>query len=246
MPTVLGIDWAADMAADFGDDLYDCTFVKTTGESVDPANPNGPPLSSSATYSCKAIAFSYDVQQIDGESITQADYAVMILLGTIEAVSDDAEQATLDLADETAHVDTVLRAVAAGTTGNSITVELVDDAVLDSGTISEVGTNVRIGFLAGATTVAMLEALLSQSSLLEVATNGTQGTVLDASDAFSAVALAGGVDASSAAAASVIPGPTDTVTIPPPNQTVAKTGRIVGIDAMTQASVTVQVRGEHL
>jgi predicted hotdog family 3-hydroxylacyl-ACP dehydratase len=246
MPSALGIDWATEMAGIFGGDLYDCTFVKGTPGGVDPSNPNGRPLDTTATYRCKGIAFSYDIQQIDGEHVTQADYAVMILLGTIEAVLDDAVKATLDLGGETLNVDTVARARAAGATGNTITMELVDDAIAQAGTIVEVGSNVRIGFLSGSTTVADIEALLAGSTLLEVGTAGTGANVLAVGDAFAAVALAGGSDATSAPVTGVVPGPLDDVTIPPPNQTTNKTAVVIGVDAITQAAVTVQVRGEHL
>lgn len=53
-------------------------------------------------------------------------------------------------------------------------------------------------------------------------------------------------DDSDAPAPSAIPQIGDQVTAPPPGQSAAKTGTVVNIDAVTQASVTVRVRGPAL
>lgn len=137
MATVLGIDWAADFFAELGDDLQDVSFSRSTLGAFDANNPTAAPSSSTATYTGKGLAFSYEVQNVDGEHITRGDYAVMIMLGSI-------------------------------------------------------------------------------------------------------------IDADEDPAPGVIPAVGDTVTAPPPGQTVAKTGTVVNIDAVTQASVTVRVRGPAL
>ncbi len=82
MPTVLGIDWSADMAALLGDELYAGSFTKSTPDSFDASNP----VSASPdvdTYTFKGIAFSYAIGDLDSEQVTQGSWRVMILLGTI-------------------------------------------------------------------------------------------------------------------------------------------------------------------
>lgn len=65
--------------------------------------------------------------------------------------------------------------------------------------------------------------------------------------AYSVVILRGTIrNASLALTPSAIPNPGDTISVPPPNETVAKAGAIIGVSAVTQATVTVQVRGELL
>lgn len=87
MATVLGIDWAADFTADLADDLQDVSFTRTTLGAFDADNPTAAPSASSATYDARGLAFAYEEQNVDGEHITRGDYAVMILLGTIELAS---------------------------------------------------------------------------------------------------------------------------------------------------------------
>ena len=41
----------------------------------------------------------------------------------------------------------------------------------------------------------------------------------------------------------VVPQPGDSISIPPPGQTVAKNARVVNVEAVTEAQVTIQVRG---
>lgn len=137
----LGIDWAGDMAAVFGDELYDASFVKTTTGAYNPDDPTGPPAVTQATYACKAIAFSYVEEFVAGELIKRGDYKVLILLDTIALVGEDSELTPV------------------------------------------------------------------------------QG---------------------------IIPNPGDGISVPPPNETTPKNGAIVAISSVTQASVTVVVRGEGL
>lgn len=42
---------------------------------------------------------------------------------------------------------------------------------------------------------------------------------------------------------SVMPAPGDTISIPPPNETAAQTGRVIDVEAVTEAAITLQVRG---
>lgn len=115
-------------------------------------------------------------------------------------VSGSAVKAELDLDTPSADLDTVVRAKTAGAAGNSITVAAVGDSAPAAGvTISEAGNAVTIHFESGVSTVANVETAIGTSStLIEVKTAGTGATVLTAGgppgDAFSATALAGGVD----------------------------------------------------
>jgi len=93
MTTVLGIDWAADMAEVFGGDIYDATFVRFGVGTYDDEHPSGPTNPTPATYTAKGRASSYKKRYVDGELIIKGDYRVMLLRGTIKtspaaAVSD--------------------------------------------------------------------------------------------------------------------------------------------------------------
>lgn len=243
---ILGLDWSARMATRFGARLYSASFAKVTAGALTEADAAGAPANTTATYTCKGIAFGYSAEFISGELVKIGDYRVMILLGTIAAAVDDGVQAELDLSTLTDNVDTVIRAIADGTDGNAITIELVADGATGAGALLELVTNVRISYLADVTTVADIEALLASSTLVEVETAGTGASVLDAGDAFASAPLAGGVDASTAQAPGIIPNAGDTVSIPPPGQTVAKTGTVVRVESVSQASVTIHVRGVSL
>lgn len=132
--------------------------------------------------------------QVQTEATSLA-VAEEVILGAIpDAGVDNGVRAFLDLSDITAHVDTVVEAVNEGTDGNKLTIEFVGDAVAGAGTITEVGTNTRIGFLPSTSTVADIEALLATSTNLRIKTAGTGATVLDATDEVGASPLAGGVN----------------------------------------------------
>lgn len=91
MATVLGRDFAARMAAQFGGRLYDASFTKTTPGAINVGDAAGAPTDTTDTYTCSAIAFSYGSEFIDGEKLKMGDYRVTILLGTI--VDEDEEPA---------------------------------------------------------------------------------------------------------------------------------------------------------
>jgi hypothetical protein len=48
------------------------------------------------------------------------------------------------------------------------------------------------------------------------------------------------------AAPGIIPGPNDSISVPPPNQTTPIAGVVVDVVSLTQAAVTLHVRGEGL
>lgn len=240
---VLGVDWSADMAGHFADELLKGTFTKrTNGDTYDASDPSGPPDVDEDTYGFSGHPFSYDVSLIDGERIIRGDYAVIILLGSIN--ENDAVKASLDLDDVTDNIDTVIRARVAGASGDEIVVSLIGDASSSAGELEESDTEVALHFQDGGTTVAQLEALIATSTLIEVQTAGTPSNVLDAiADAVSAVALAGGTDGTPASA---VPEVDDLISIAPPGATAAMEGRIIDVGSISQASVTVQVRGPGL
>ena len=72
------------MAARFGGRLSSGSFVRKTITGVDSANPAGPPLSTSATYTCDVVALGYQERYVDGEFIKKGDYRVVVLRGTVE------------------------------------------------------------------------------------------------------------------------------------------------------------------
>jgi len=246
MSELIGIDWSATFADLFGGQLTTATFVRKDVTGYNPADPTGAPTTTDSSYQCEAIAWAYDERFVDGEKVFKGDYRVTILVGSIVAVANDAVEATLDLDPLSPNADTIIAARLAGAAGNQITVELVGDALAAAGTIAEVGTNIRLGFLPGSTTVAQLEALLATSALVEVGTPGTAGNVLAVGDELAATPLAGGVNATMTQAPGVVPRPGDTISVPPPGQTTPKPGRVVGPGPVTAAFVTVQVRGEPM
>jgi hypothetical protein len=241
--TILGRDLKARVAARFAGRLRTVTIARAVGSAVNPAAPSGPPLSTTATYTADGASFGYEARDVDGESIKIGDYRVTVMLGSVLAVADDAVAASLDLGAETVNADTVIAALVSGAGGNEITVELVGDAVTQAGTLVEHGTNVRIGYLPGSTTVADLEALLATSALVEVLTPGTGATVLLVGDALAATPLAGGLAATTAIAGSFTPAVGDLVTCPPPGSSTSKTARAVALEVLTEAFATVRVRG---
>lgn len=243
MSTLLGRDPAAIVAARTSGRLRALSFVRTTNTGVDTEDPAGPPTQSTATYEAEGISFGYDVRLVDGERVQVGDYRVMIPIGSISAAVDDSVTASLDLGAVTDNVDTVLEAIASGVDGNDITVELVGDAVTQAGTISEVGTNVRIGFLPDTTTIADLELLVMASTLVQVLSAGTGANVMDVNDELASELLSGGVNASTVQAPGVLPAVDDTISACPPGQTVQRSGRIVQVGPVTEAAVTVHVVG---
>jgi hypothetical protein len=241
MTTVLGRDFRSTFAAQFAGRLYAATFTKFTPGTVDSSDAAAGTNPTAAVYACDAIAFGYKERDIDGTLVKKGDYKVTITLDSIASVISDATSATLAMSGVTSHVDAVVQAREPGAFGNALTIELVPDASSPAGAIVEVGTNVKLRYQSGVTTEAQLEALISQSAQIYVVTPGTPGHILDLTDRLASTPLAGGND-NSVTAADVVPNPSDTITVPPPGETVAKTGRIIDISSITQATVTVQVR----
>ncbi len=244
MTTVLGRDFRTTMASHFAGRLYPATFTKFTQGDIDPDDAAGGSNPTPAVYACDAIAFGYSEKDVDGTLVKKGDYKVTITLGSIAAEIEDAVAAVLDLASVTAgDLDTVIAAREPGAGGNAITVELRDDSSVDAGERVQIGTHIAFRFKPDVTTREQLESVIEASSLVDVS-SGTSSptTALTSADAFVSVALAGGVD-NSVTPADVVPNPSDLVSVPPPGETDAKTGRIIGVLSITQATVTVQVRG---
>lgn len=231
------------VAERFGGRLSDVTITRVLATGPNPADPAGPPLSTTATYVGDGIAFGYGSRKIDGEQVLLADYKVVVLLGTLRAVADDAAAASLDLPGVA--LDTIVEARVEGAAGNAITVELVGDAGAAAGTLIEIGTNVRLGYLPSSTTIAQLEALFSSSTLARVSTPGTGATVLGAGAAFAATPLAGGTDATVAITGDgFVPRSDDRISGPAPGQVVSRSGRIADVRPVTHAAATCHVIGE--
>jgi hypothetical protein len=239
--SILGRDFKTTFASQFAGRLYPASFTKFTSGVVDPNDAAAAGSPTSADYVCDGIALAYHERDVDGSIVKKGDYKVVIMLGSIASVVDDAVAASLALGGILPHADTVIVAKVAGAAGDRITVELVGDGPAEC-TIVEVGTNVRIGFMPAVTTVMQLENAIDHSTLVEVGTSGTLVSFLEIGDELAATPLAGGVD-NSVEPANVVPNPTDLIRIPPPGQDVAKQGRILEILAITQAAVTVAVRG---
>lgn len=102
--------------------------------------------------------------------------------------------ATLDLADHTVRVDTVVAAADSGEGGNDITLAFVADGT-GAGTLSEGAYPALVfHYESGVTTVTDFESAVAASTYLDVETAGTGANLITATgDTFSAVNLAGGV-----------------------------------------------------
>lgn len=154
---------------------------------------------------------------------------------TVSAVADGtpAVKASrdMDAGGGTPHWDTVIRAKVAGTAGNSITIELVAGAPTAAGVLTEVGQHVKIQFKATVTasTVADIETLIAGSTLIEVATPGTPGDALDATDVLASVALTGGTDATAPSVVEV--GSAVTLHFTPGTTTVEEMEAVITSDA---------------
>lgn len=242
--SVLGHDVRGSFAARLAGRLYSATLTRVTTGDVDPSRAAGAPAITTATYTCDGIAFAYKADYVAGERIEMTDYRVTIILGSLVLVGDDAAKASLAMGGVTPDVDTVVRAQLAGAAGDGITVELVGDASDGAGTIVEVGLNVRVGFQPGVSTVADFEALIGDSTLLEVETAGTAGNVLLVGDELAATPLTGGADPTLTPATDVIPQPGDTISIPPPGEDATATATIIELASMTNAAATFRVQGQ--
>jgi hypothetical protein len=240
---VLGRDFKARFAERFAGRLYSATLTRITTGAVDPTDAAGAPATTTVVYLCEGAAFHFDSSYIDGEFVKSTDFRVMLLLGSFELVADDAVKASLNLATVTDVVDTIVRARATGIGGNSITIEFVGDASFGAGDRVEVGTNVKIRFQPGVSTVADIEALIDGSALIEIDTVGTGATILSILDVVSSTPLANGVDGTKTPADSVVPQPGDTISIPPPGQTVARDAIVEKIETITNAAVTFRAAG---
>lgn len=242
MSLLLGRDFAQTFGARFAGRLDPASFTKFTTTTPDDANPSGPWNEDDQAYVCEAVALGYAEEDVDGSIVKRGDYRVVIMRASIGIANDDAATSMLDLSTVTTNADSVLASLTPGLLGDTFFVALVGDALAQAGSLEENDSEVTIHFLPGMTTVADLEALVATSAIIEVATPGTGANVLDTVDAFALTRLSGGSDAT-ITPASVVPSPQDEITVPPPGVDGAATGRIVNVLAITDAAVTVQVRG---
>lgn len=90
MPTVLGRDVRTRFAARLAGRLYQATITRETPGAYDPNDPAHGPAPTPTVYTCDAIAFAFDADQIDGEHIKNTDYRVTIILGSVRLQSDSS------------------------------------------------------------------------------------------------------------------------------------------------------------
>lgn len=95
---ILGVEWFTEMAAEFAGDFRDATLDHATSSTLDDANLNGPPILASAIHTCKALAFSYRREHIDGTSVLEGDFRAIVLRGTIDPAVTPSPGDTLSLA----------------------------------------------------------------------------------------------------------------------------------------------------
>ncbi len=118
----------------------------------------------------------------DGFLSTVADVATVDVSGLRNVsvmLNQIGDVAILDLHSLTTNVDTVIRAVTPGATPSVV---FTAGASLQAGTITELNNVVTITFKNGVSTVTDIEALIAQSTLIEVFTAGTGANVLATTD----------------------------------------------------------------
>lgn len=104
-------------------------------------------------------------------------------------------KAFLNLGTVTAHVDTIVRAKVPGRGGDSISIAFVKRTSGSGITYSENGNAITVLYEDAVSTVALFEAALSASTLIEIQSAGTPAHVLhDPADTFGTTHLASGVD----------------------------------------------------
>lgn len=113
--------------------------------------------------------------------------------------TDENTRASLDLDTISIDLDTIVRsAIYLGSEGNAITVAMQADSGVGEGVTIEEDLDlltVVIHVESGVSTVLQVEAAIgATSTLIEVMTPGTAATILDATDAFTATHLAGGLN----------------------------------------------------
>ncbi len=239
--TILGRDLAARFSGRFAGRLQRASFDKIIpGEIFDPNNPLAPPAAPDPiTYSGDALPFLSGEDFGQGGIVKRGDYDVTIMIGSI---AQGGAAASLDLGSLTPHVNVVVAVAIGGLFGNSRSIVLVGTAAAKAGTITEDETTTTLAFLPASTTVGDIVALLATPGCALVVTSpGTSATVLDMSDELVATAFAGGSDATPAPFA--IPNPGDVIRIAPVDGDVILSGEVMTVVALTQAQVTVRVRG---
>lgn len=82
MPVTLGVDWSADMAAEFAGDFGAATITRVV-TSVAGTYVTGPRTETTASHTCKALGLAYERQYIDGTTVKDGDFKAIILRGTI-------------------------------------------------------------------------------------------------------------------------------------------------------------------
>jgi hypothetical protein len=80
--TILGVDWAADMAATFGGDFSSASFVRVVSTTPG-AHITGPATPTTATHTCLALGLAYERKYIDGTTVKEGDFKAIILRGSI-------------------------------------------------------------------------------------------------------------------------------------------------------------------
>lgn len=105
-------------------------------------------------------------------------------------------KAELDFSTVTAHVNTVVRAKAAGLGGDNISISLTHRSSGTGVTYSEAGNTISILYQGGLSTVSDLEtAITTNSTLIEIASAGTPSNILTSgTDDVPSTHLAGGLD----------------------------------------------------
>lgn len=80
---ILGVDWAADMAAAFGGDFADGSILHVVSSARTPGALTGPLVVTTTTHTCKALGFAYERRFIDGTTVKIGDLQVIILRDSI-------------------------------------------------------------------------------------------------------------------------------------------------------------------
>jgi hypothetical protein len=155
--------------------------------------------------------------QLGGITIPTGDEYLFVVrdigwLAELALVEKSAVGATASLSCGTVSTNwnTVVQAVAAGGSGNQVQVVLSPTGTTKAGTLTELNDSLVcasiFAYLPGVSTVQDMENLITNtpSKLLAIKTTGTEANVLQTTDAFGPVSLAGGTPVTTATLIEII------------------------------------------
>ena len=117
--SVLGVDWATEMAAEFASDFRDATLTHVVSTARDPLELSGPHVQTTSSHTCKALTFAYKRQFVEDTAVLDGDFLAIMLRSSISPSVAPAAGDSLTCAlpggsvEVTAHVERIIAATEA-------------------------------------------------------------------------------------------------------------------------------------